>query len=718
MTNKLIGVPSFKSIRFTMLLLILQITVYFVIYADVPIARMIVCFLYLTFVPGMVILKLLALENLDITEKVLFSVGLSIAFLMSIGIMINSIAGLAVSSPLSLNFLILSINSIILLVGFVGSRHDDASFVSLPKLRNPRLLFLILLFVSLFLLGSIGIVFVNSWGNSFLLLLILTISIIVSMISISEKTIPSEFYPLILLAICICVLFFVSNDTSLITKYITGRGDQWIEYYAFRLTEIGHYWNPAFTSSPYTPDLFPTYSMMSVTILPLVFSTITGLDSSSIFKFLYPAVVSFLALGAYKLYKTQTDSKVAFLGTFFLITVSVGKGWGSDKQLIAQLFYVSLFLLFFKKDLSHSQRYVLFAIFGGGLVLSHYALSYIFLLTAVFAFLVLALMEYSRTGRFSIYQIRIPLALVMIFSTTVFSWYIYVNSSAAFDLLGNEARTIASNLGQFFNPASRGTALVGLGIVETPTIFNIISSAFFILTEILLCIGFAKLIRGKDKTWKFSTEYKVIATLNMVIIAINVLLPKIADTLLMSRFYQTTLIILAPLAVLGGKTIIELIPRFNLRKLYAPLLVLMVFIPLFLFQTGFVYEVTKTQSYSVLLSMNRLDDLYLYSYIVDAQEVAGAQWIPKHANTNTIFIYSDPDSQHSVLTAYGMIEKGRVYYLSNTTRPTSNELVYLANVNLINKGYIFNATEISPILENQNRLYTNGECEIYEGCTP
>jgi hypothetical protein len=32
-----------------------------------------------------------------------------------------------------------------------------------------------------------------------------------------------------------------------------------------------------------------------------------------------------------------------------------------------------------------------------------------------------------------------------------------------------------------------------------------------------------------------------------------------------------------------------------------------------------------------------------------------------------------------------------------------------AGVNLINKGYIFNATEISPILQDQNRIYTNGE---------
>jgi uncharacterized membrane protein len=186
----------------------------------------------------------------------------------------------------------------------------------------------------------------------------------------------------------------------------------------------------------------------------------------------------------------------------------------------------------------------------------------------------------------------------------------------------------------------------------------------------------------------------------------------------MSRFYQTTLIILAPLAVLGGKAIIELIPKPNFRKLYAPLLVFIVFIPLFLFQTGFVYEVTKAESWSLPLSMYRWDDLELYGYIVNAQEVAGAQWIPKHANITNISIYSDTVSQYGVLTGYGMIARGRIYQLSNTTRPTSNELIYLANVDLTNKGYVFNASEISPILENQNKIYSNGECEIYKGYAP
>jgi len=56
-----------------------------------------------------------------------------------------------------------------------------------------------------------------------------------------------------------------------------------------------------------------------------------------------------------------------------------------------------------------------------------------------------------------------------------------------------------------------------------------------------------------------------------------------------------------------------------------------------------------------------------------------------------------------------MMGRGRTYYLSNTPRPTSNEFVYVANINLVNEGYIFNVTEISPILENKDKIYSNGE---------
>lgn len=700
-------------------MVILQVVVYFAVYLNIPILRTAVCFSYLMFVPGIVILKLLAPKNLDMTEKVFFSVGLSIAFLMLIGVVANEIAKLVVTDPLSLNFLLISINTIILLMSFLGAKRDDSSLSPTQQPKHSKSLFLILLSASLVLLGSYGIIVVNISGNSFfLLLLLLAISIVVSLVFLSEKIIPSNFYPFILLIIFICALFFAGSLYSLVTKYIIGTGDQWGEYYAFRLTGTNHFWNSAAPIIPNAPTLAQTLAMLSVTILPVIFTTITGMDGSSVFKLLYPLVVSFIALGTYKLYQTQTDNKTAFLATFFLITISVGKGLGPSKQEIAELFYVSLFLLLFMKEISTSKKNFLLIIFSVGLVVSHYSLSYIFLVTIILAFLILAIMDYIRRGKFSIYGTRIPLTIVLFFSTIVLFWYIFVSSSAAFNYFAQDMNTVANSLGQFFNPASRGTALEGLGVVQTPTIFARISAGLFIVTELLLFVGLIKLLTSKNKTSKFSIEYKVIATLNMAIIGVNILLPNLANTFLMERFYQTTLIILAPLAILGGKTIIELVPKPNFRKFYAAVLVFTIFIPLFLFQTGFVFEVAKVTNYSLSLSMYRWDSLTLYSYIVNDQEVNSAQWLPKYANLTSISVYSDKVSQENVLTAYGMIEGDHLQYLSNTTILTLNDFVYLGNVNLLSKSGNFTVSQISSIAENQNNIYSNGQCEIWKGCHP
>jgi uncharacterized membrane protein len=647
---------------------------------------------------------------LDISEKILFSVGLSIAFLMLIGFFINELVKIAFANPLSLNSLILSINTILLLAAFIGSRSTDSNLVHTPPPKLSRYLFLILLSISLLLLGFYGIFIVNySGNNTFILLLILAISIIVALVFLNEKILPLNLYPFLLLIIFVCMLLFVSTSYALVTSYITGTGDQWAEYYAFRLT--AHFWDAQLRI-----DL-PYYSMMSVTILPAVFLTVTAMNPSFLFKLLYPLVAAFIAVGTYKLYQTQTDDKTAFLATFFLITISVGKGMGPARQQIAELFYVLLFLMFFKKGISLLKRNVALMIFGTALVLSHYSLTYIFLLTMLASFLILVYLDYSKTGRVHIFQTKIPLTFLIIFSTIAFSWYIFVNASAAFDPLIETVNTVMSNLDQFFNLASRGTALQGLGLVQVFSIYYEISRDLFILTEFFVVLGFIGIVTRRDQASKFSVEYKTFAALNLAIIAINILLPRLADTFLMQRFYQITLIILAPLAVIGGKVMFEFVLKNHFKKFYIIALVFVVFIPLFLFQTNLIYEVTQDRSYNLPLSMYRWDANQLHRYIVSTQEVFGAQWIPQHANLSNIAIYSDPASISNVLMAYGMVFRGK-HPLTNVTVVAGNGFVYLSTLNVVyrvvSSGQLsWNTSELSYIFDDLNIVYANGGSEVY-----
>ncbi len=706
---------GWKSYNFIALVLILQAMVFFVVYANISTARMIIGFIYLLIVPGAVILKLLALERLDVSEKILFSASLSIAFIMFIGVAINELGKLVISNPLSLDILLISINLVLLSVALIGTRrYTDSNLTDTQQAKLSGYLVSILIFVFLSLLGALGILNVNSSGNNLLILgLIIAVCVIVTLAFVSEKIIPSKIYPLILFSIFICLLLFLGITPTLVTPYITGTGDITHEYYVYRLT--GQYWYSELPSDfgyYFRTDSY--YSMPSITILPTIFSTITAMDSIFLFRIFYPIITAFIAIGAYKVYQTQTDNKTAFLATFFLITITVGKGMGSAKQLVAELFYVLIFLLLFEKSVDPLKRRLLLIFFGTGLILSHYGLTYIFMFNVVVAVFIFSFLHFRKTGHINISQTKIPLTFIVLFLTIAFSWYVYINRSATFTPLVETIETVGRNLGQFFNLESRGTALQGLGIVETPSVFYRISSILFLFTEFLLVVGFVKLLIGKNKKSRFSIEYKVFAAINMAIIAVNLLLPSIADTFLMARFYQITLILLAPLAIVGGKAILNLILNHRYQKFYPTVLLLLIFIPLFLFQTQFVYEVTGDRSYSLALSGYRWSSTELYYYTVNDQEVFSAKWIAQYSGTSTV-IYSDQTSLSGVLLAYGNITGRNIKQLIGTDRLTSGDVIYIADSDLVDKGYVFNTTLLSPVMEQKNTIYSNGKTVIYKG---
>ena len=74
-----------------LVVLLFHILLYIVIILDIPILRQIVAFCYLTFVPGFLILKLLKPTRTMLVEKLLLTVGLSLAFLMFAGLLINEL---------------------------------------------------------------------------------------------------------------------------------------------------------------------------------------------------------------------------------------------------------------------------------------------------------------------------------------------------------------------------------------------------------------------------------------------------------------------------------------------------------------------------------------------------------------------------------------------------------------------------------------------------
>ena len=111
--------------KFLKVILAIQLAVGGVIGLDaiglqIPILRQLIGFMYLTFVPGIIILRILKLHKLGNIETVLYTVGLSIATLMFMGLFMNTVYPFfGISRPISTIPLIITISVVVLILQFI-----------------------------------------------------------------------------------------------------------------------------------------------------------------------------------------------------------------------------------------------------------------------------------------------------------------------------------------------------------------------------------------------------------------------------------------------------------------------------------------------------------------------------------------------------------------------------------------------------------------------
>jgi len=678
------------------------------VFFDVPVARQVIGFVYFTFVPGFIIIKLLKLDKLDGVETILFSVGLSVAFLMLAGFFINEFCFLfGVLQPLSLMPSMIILNSLILIGGvLIYLRSEDVKLLCGDSSWPSALT---LFFVCLPILGVVGAMWVNAYGsNLFLLFMIVAISLSFIIGVIFKKQLPLKLYSFAVLMIAISLLF----HSSLISKYLVSFGsDNPIEYYVFKITENNAHWS----SGIYSGHLGygRVNSMLSVTILPTIYSSLLNMDATWVLKILYPLIFSFVPLALYQLWRKNVGEKRAFIAAFLFMTQNTfyTEMLGLNRQIIAELFFVLLLLVVLSREMKSFNKMIFFMIFSVALVTSHYALAEIFLL---FIFLVwISLVAMKRSSR------KITITIVVFFFVAMFSWYIYTSNAAVFDNLVSFGNYVYEQMDQFFNPASRGqTILRGLGLESPPTIWNTFSRAFAYLTQFLIVVGFVGLITKRINI-QLEKESFIFTIMAMIFLGALIAVPGLANTMNMTRFYHILLFFLAPLCVLGAELLVKFVSERR-AEFGASILLLVVLVPYFLFQTGFVYEVTGTQSWSLPLSKHRMDTVFLRGYMgcFDESDVLGALWMSKNVDTQSSKTYADHSSKFNVLTSYGMIYRGNMEVLSNVTVLSTNDNVYFSRVNVVDGvvggSHLWNITSISQVLDFANKMYSNGECEIYK----
>lgn len=689
--------------------LAIQLMSYIAVLFDISFARQIILGVYLLFIPGTILLRIFRLP-INKTEAILFSVGLSIALSMFIGLLMNELYPLiGITRPLTTLPLMATLSVVIVTLCLVDFRlnRNISSAVSLALSR--KMLVLSALISSFFFLSILGTVRVGIAGvNLLLLVLIIAISALVILFVFLEKSLDPKLFSFALLMISLTLLF----NTSLISRYLTGF-DIHLEYYLSRLTEHASYWSKTI------PEEYN--AMLSITILPTIYSNLLNIDLTWVFKIMFPMIFSLVPLGLYQIYQKQMGRMAAFLSAFFFTASSTFYSvemLSLGRQMIAEVFYVLLLYLLFDQKIGSQKSKMLLMIFGGALVVSHYSLSYIYLFHLIVLWLALNMRKKMRTP---------ILPYILFFFSATFSWYIYVAFSTPFTSLFEVFNRIYLNAAtDFFNVGSRGYLVERtLGVVSYSSLLHRMGSVIQNVTQFFILLGFFQTI-AKRKEMKFAQEFVSMSVASIIISFASILVPFFATALNVQRLYHITLFLLAPFCIQGASTFfrwtLSAITKVSIKPIHLPVrniavLTSMVLITFFLFETGFIYEVTGDFPTSIPLSRNRVNHVQFYRAIISEEEVFSADWLSENSN-NSSKVYADEIARRRVLISYGSFLMKDTIALSNSTIIDEEAYVYLRHLNVIEgqivgMDRIWNTSDISPLLRMENKIYSNGGSDIY-----
>jgi uncharacterized membrane protein len=698
------------------------------ILSNIGILRDIFVFTYLSFVPGFVLLKLFRLRELNSLSIFFFSVGLSIVASMFVGLLVNELyIILGLSEHLSAIPLTVAMSTFTLIVFFIGYRRDfPLSFDSLDEIVGEikSHLPLILVLILLPLLGIAGGLYVNI---PIMIFLSVIIAVLCVLCVASGKLVPRSFFPFLILSISIAILCL----NVLLSKHII-IGDDTFEYYLFRVTQISGHWGPIDpVTNSWTTLTFD--SMLSITLLPTVYSALMGLQGEIVFKILYIFIFSLVPLILFGIYEKQTGKIIGFLSTlFFVFTVNAffGELTTVNRQIVAEFFLVLSLYIWLDKTLPMTKKRLLLIVFGAALIVSHYSIAYIYL-----GFVALVVLISSVKTKFD--DTFNAFTCLFIFGVA-FLWYAFSSSS----LLTLFTRTVQMAIAELTNSKrglqAPGNAGVIYSLPQSFTVASWINLALLATATLFLIIGLLVVLLRSRRTG-ISDQFRLLMIVCGVILFVSLAIPSIAATLNFTRFYAVALLFMSPCFVLGGKALLETIRsawmkinetlkrHSNLENTHTKAVLLLVAVLLsayFLSQSGFVNYVTGGAIHSAAFDFYRTKtssdpqvEIQFYATYIQEQDAFSAHWLSKYANDSSV-VYADSASSLNVLVTCALIPSNLILPLTNVTKPEQGSFIYLDSLNVV-KGIVpastglFNTSEISSSLDGSNLIYSNGNSQVW-----
>lgn len=673
---------------------------------NIPIFRTILCFTFLSIVPGVLFRLGLKFETHDFWEDLVYVVGLSLAFLMFTGLLFNWMLPLINISNIPLSLIPLSVAGgiMLLVIGAIAyfrnqQLHFVVDFPHFNKLSKLILLCLLLLPV----LSITGANTLNNGGTNTLTLAMSwgVVACILQMI-ILRKRINENLYPIAVFLISISLLL----SFSLRSWHISGWDISW-EHEVFQLTAKSSYWDFSVLRGAYN-------NCLSITILPTVYSKFLNINDEYIYKFIYQILFSFVPLVTFLLFKKFIKIPLAFLATVFFMSQWLFSMEMPTlaRQEIGFLFFGLILLIIFSNKISKKQRDFLFILFGITLAVSHYSTSFIFLgligLTYLILLLVVAMKRNKLTkeilSKFSIFKDKnkkiLNGGLIFILFLVNIAWNLKMTFIGGSFALNSKIKI--ENIGKFITEGTRSNRIkmAFLGSINNPvgsytsediqryvtkiteeyhsgndkieyynsdnyasylpqamerqeiTTLNPNPTKFvyFIYTIVkyglmlfmVSGITFGLFIRDKDKNRYVNEEFFTISAVSIILLIAMMVLPNVSMLYNFERLFQQMLIILSIYPIIGG---IELFNRVSYkRSIYAVTIIVLFF---YLYNYGTLSPVLGGK-YNINL-YNKGHEFEAH-YAHDT-EVSSSDWLSDNYNKQD-YVYADVYSQLR-LSAFG-----------------------------------------------------------------
>ena len=611
------------------------------------------------FAPGLLILAFINPGRIRLINAVLYSVGLSVAFLFGLGLFIGvALPVLGIDRPFTQTVATATVSVAILSMCLVLWANPTRRFVlerselvrALSAARSPIGLYLVLLPI----LSVVGALVFNDSGNSTVVLLVLVLVAGVPLVILFSKSVQSHIHPLAIVCVAAALLW----HKSLVSQYLTG-WDVHVEYYYLNLVLTQSAWNPTIPN--------PVNGMLSITVLGPLLSLTSGIDAVAIIKVVYTGLFSLVPVALYQMFRKTSPDKTAFLAVYFFVAIFIFYTemiWLA-RQEIAELFFALFFLSLLDTDLGSKSARALMILFGFSIVISHYALSYLFLFYIAAAAVAVGFSNLNWTERLVDTFVRgrrgatshnahrmsntnlrknLSLSLVTLFTVSALGWYTYTTSGTPLSAVVRIADTVYSSLGEFLNPATKDPAVsLALGL-SSPLSASVQSSIYAVIqwaSELFIAVGLLGVSLRVVKTHRIST-FEALILASGLLLATSVILPFLSKGLSVLRIYQVTLFFLAPQFVEGGTSVIRVVERLFRRHestirpaaMGLKVLTVAVLVPYLLFGTGVVYQVTGTLHTSIAL------DPTLDYPRFNIMEHSAASWMSAHFGDSR-FVYGD-----------------------------------------------------------------------------